>query len=74
MRSVTAYFEVGHTVEHAQEGGFVELEEAVLGGFAEEDVGGFESHLVVFAAVDHAGHFFTELLLEDAASGIGTML
>lgn len=66
--------EVGYACEDIEQCLLVEAEEALLGGFAEEDVGGFDCHFIVFARVYHHGDFLCQLLLQHAAAWVGILL
>ena len=70
---VAADFKLRYTFEYAEESGFVQFQKAVLGSLAEENVGSFECHFVVFAAVNPASHFLAQLLLKDTATWILTV-
>ena len=68
------HFVVGHAIEYVEERLFVEAQEGFLRRFAEEDLRGFERHVVVGLGVYHDGHFAGEAFLQHALTGVLTVL
>lgn len=71
---LASHFKLLDAIEHGQQRGLVEFQEAVLGGLAKEDIGGFDCHFVVLAAMHHDGHLLAQAFLELATAWILTML
>ena len=65
---------MGHALKDVEQCGFVQAEQALLGGFAEEDVGGFECHLVFLTSMHQACNLFAQSFLQAAATRVGTVL
>ena len=66
--------ELGHTVEHGQQGLLVDFVESVGGLVAEENLRCLDSHLVILGGVYHGGDFLGEAFLEGTQSGVGLLL
>ncbi len=66
--------ELGHALEHLQEGGLIDGAQHLGGGAPEEDLGGVDCHLIVFARVYHHGDLFGQPLLQRTQVGGGLLL
>ncbi len=61
---VAGNVKTGNPIEDGQEGFLAEPAQLVGCSLSEEDEGGFHSHFILFAAVDHDGDLFGQSFLE----------